>query len=106
MHDADLLAIIQKKFKLKCKGELHLKNYAMVGKDLDRYLKLQEEYQLSVFEVVWGVTVITAYERLHPLLEKIGLKGEFMEIELDGGISAALLEVISCLRIRSAFLKS
>lgn len=49
MHDADLLSIIQKKFKLKCKGELHLKNYAMVGKDLDKYLKFQQEYQSTVF---------------------------------------------------------
>ena len=49
MQEGDLLAMIQKKFKLKCKGELHLKNYAMVGKDLERYLKLQAEYQISVF---------------------------------------------------------
>jgi hypothetical protein len=34
MHEGDLLGRIQKKFKLKCKGELHLKNYAVVGKDL------------------------------------------------------------------------
>lgn len=80
MHDADLLSIIQKKFKLKCKGELHLKNYAMVGKDLEKYLKLQQEYQLTVFEVIWGLTVIAAYERLHPFLEKIPIKGDFIEI--------------------------
>ena len=49
MQEGDLLAMIQKKFKLKCKGELHLKNYAMVGKDLERYLNLQAEYQISVF---------------------------------------------------------
>jgi hypothetical protein len=41
MHEGDLLASIQKKFKMKCKGELHLKNYAVVGKDLDKYVKLQ-----------------------------------------------------------------
>jgi hypothetical protein len=41
MQEADLLAMIQRKFKMKCKGELHLKNYAMVGKDLERYLNLQ-----------------------------------------------------------------
>jgi hypothetical protein len=49
MHEGDLLAAIQKKFKLKCKGELHLKNYAMVGKDFEKYIKMQEEYQLTAF---------------------------------------------------------
>lgn len=52
----------------------------MVGKDLEKYLRLQQEYQLTVFEVIWGLTATAAYERLHPFLEKIGLKGDFIEI--------------------------
>lgn len=39
MQEKDLLGRIQKKFKMKCKGEIHLKNYAIVGKDLQKYLK-------------------------------------------------------------------
>ena len=34
MSDNDLLTRIQKKFKLKCKGELNLKNYALIGKEI------------------------------------------------------------------------
>jgi hypothetical protein len=106
MHEGDLLATIQKKFKLKCKGELHLKNYAIVGKELYKYLKLQEEYQLTTFEVVWALTAIAAFERLLPILEKVNLKGDFVDIEIDGAISVSLLEIVWCLRVRSAFLRS
>ena len=61
LTEGDLLGRIQKKFKAKCKGEYHLKNYAMVGKDLEKYIKYQEEYQLSIFETIWAVSLIAGF---------------------------------------------
>ena len=84
MHEGDLLATIQKKFKMKCKGELHLKNYAMVGKDLEKYIRLQEEFQLTAFEVVWALSTLAFFERVQASLENLNLKGDFVNIEIDG----------------------
>ena len=63
MNNEDLLNRIQKCFKMKCKGELNLKNYALIGKDLEKYSKMQEEYQLNVFEMSWQFQIINQFEK-------------------------------------------
>lgn len=58
MHDSQLLQKIQKKFKNLCKGEYHLKSYALLPKEVDKFAKLAQEFQLCSFEVIWSVVLL------------------------------------------------
>ena len=49
MHDKDLLLRIQRKFKKSCQGELALKFYSLLAKEIDRLSVLYQEYQISAF---------------------------------------------------------
>jgi len=49
MHDAQLLQKIQKKFRNICKGEYYLKSYALLPKEVEKFIKLAQEYQLCSF---------------------------------------------------------
>lgn len=85
---------------------MHLKNYAMVGKDLERYLKLQEEFQITTFEIVWALSSLSAFDKLQTCIDKLNIKDEFVHIDLDGALAISFSELMTSIRIRSTFMRS
>lgn len=62
MHQTELLHKIQKKFKKSCLGELTLKFYGLLPKEVERLSELYQQYQISAFEVVWASAVLNGAE--------------------------------------------
>lgn len=62
MHELNLLHIIQKKFKKSLRGEMYLKFYSLLPKEIEKMEMLYQEYQLSAFEVIWGGVVLNESE--------------------------------------------
>jgi hypothetical protein len=58
MHELDLLHLIQKKFKKSLKGEIYLKFYSLLPKEIEKLEILYQEYQISAFEIIWGTVTL------------------------------------------------
>ena len=58
MHELPLLHLIQKKFKKNLKGELFLKFYSLLPKEIEKLELLYQEYQILSFEIIWSSVVL------------------------------------------------
>lgn len=62
MHQKEILQMIQKKFKKSCHGDLCLKFYSLLPKEVEKLVALYQEYQLHEFEVIWGSVILNGAE--------------------------------------------
>ena len=98
-----LLHRVQHKFKKACKGERALRNYALVGKDLDRYLSLHQEYQVANYEMVWGLVMMLKYQQF---IAEWAPESHSPRKELAQKELSCLNVIVSIMRMRHSLQKS